>query len=307
MKRGSQQRGDRKEAGTRHLCFRILRSEGSRKPRSHEVLSTFTSSIFTNLLAAAIEPRIYHIFYDEIRRAQTGGEAIPGIDQKIRKLKVGLKALSFRASFFLHIPWTLHPPFNQTYLSLSPTTDNNMRNKPRLHLALYARPKHPDTYHYALLIRPKPSNAPAALKFHVHNKLQKTDDLISQPWLYETIDIPDVSLEPRLLACIAIEKILVPLGLINQILREVPIQQTDDPSGQGKAFDCVKWLQLAIPALRRADAVSNNGFTWDGIREEALRYMRRKKQEKRWEVGWKGGRQEDVATFDMLTGEEVVP
>lgn len=182
-----------------------------------------------------------------------------------------------------------------------------MRNKPRLHLALYARPKYPDTYHYTLLIPPKPSNAPAALKFHVHNKLQKTDDIISQPWLYETIDIPDISLEPRLLACIAIEKILVPLGRVNQILREVPIYQFDDPSGQGKGFDCLKWIQLAIPALRRADAVSNNGFTWDGIREEALRYMRRKKQEKRWEVGWKGGRQEDVATFDMLTGEEIVP
>ena len=34
--------------------------------------------------------------------------------------------------------------------------------------------------------------------------------------------------------------------------------------------------------------------------------MRRKKQEGRWEAGWKG-RPEDVATFDMLTGEEVVP
>ena len=182
-----------------------------------------------------------------------------------------------------------------------------MRNKPRLHLALYTRPKYPDTYHYALLIRPKPSNAPAALKFHVHNKLQKADDIISQPWLYETTDIPDISLEPRLLACIAIEKILVPLGRVNQILREVPIHPVEEPGGRGLDFDCVKWIQRAILALRRADAVSNNGFTWDGIREEALGYMRRKKQERRWEAGWKGGRQEDVATFDMLTGEEVVP
>lgn len=182
-----------------------------------------------------------------------------------------------------------------------------MRNKPRLHLALYARPKHPDTYHYSLLIRPKPPNTPAALKFHVHNKLQKADDIISQAWLYETIDIPDISLEPRLLACIAIEKILVPLGRVNQILREVPIPQVDNPSELDQDFDCAKWVQLAILALRRADAVSNNGFTWDGIREEAFRYMRRKKQERRWEAGWKGGRQEDVATFDMLTGEEIVP
>ena len=181
-----------------------------------------------------------------------------------------------------------------------------MRNKPRLHLALYTRPKSPDTYHYALLLRPKSSNAPAALKFHVYNKLPKGDDIISQPWLYETTDIPDISLEPRLLACIVIEKILVPLQRVNQILREVPIHQVEEPGG-GLDFDCVKWIRLAILALRRADAVSNNGFTWDGIREEALRYMRRKKQERRWEAGWKGGRPGDVATFDMLTGEEVVP
>ena len=137
--------------------------------------------------------------------------------------------------------------------------------------------------------------------------MQKADDIISQPWLYETTDIPDISLEPRLLACIAIEKILVPLGRVNQILREVPIHPVEEPGGRGLDFDCVKWIQRAILALRRADAVSNNGFTWDGIREEALGYMRRKKQERRWEAGWKGGRQEDVATFDMLTGEEVVP
>lgn len=99
----------------------------------------------------------------------------------------------------------------------------------------------------------------------------------------------------------------MPLGRINQILREVPIHQYGDPSGRGNGFDCGKWAQLAISKLRRADAVSNNGFTWDGIREEALRYMRWKNQEKRWEVGWKGGRQEDVATFDMLTGEEIIP
>lgn len=182
-----------------------------------------------------------------------------------------------------------------------------MRNKPRLHLAIYARPKYPDTYNYALFIRPKPTNAPSALKFHVHNNLQKTDDIISQPWLFETIDIPNIALEPRLLACIVVEKILVPLERVHQILRGVPTHHADDPSGQDKAYDCVKWIQLAISALRRANAVSNNGFSWDGIREEALRFMRRKKHEKRWETGWKGGRQEDVATFDMLTGDEVIP
>ena len=202
------------------------------------------------------------------------------------------------------IPCILLTSDNHT--TILPRT-NIMRNKPRLHLALYAHPNYPDSYHYALLIRPKPSTAPAALKCHVHNNVQKTDDIISQPWLYETIDIPDISLEPRLLACVAIEKILVPLGRVNQILREVPIHPVNDPSGQCKAIDCTKWVQLAISALRRVEAVSNNGFTWDGIREEALRYMRRKRQERRWEVGWHGGRQEDVATFDMLTDEEIVP
>ena len=180
-----------------------------------------------------------------------------------------------------------------------------MRNKPRLHLALY-RSKRPETYHYALLIRPKPPNAAAALKFHVHNEPVKIDNIKSEPRVFEAIDIPDISLEPRLLACIVIEKILVPLGRVNQILSDIPIQQIKDPCGEDEGFDCVKWVQLAISALRRAGAVSNNGFTWDGIREEALRYMRRKRLERRWEPAWNGGRQEEIATFDMLTGLDAV-
>ena len=35
--------------------------------------------------------------------------------------------------------------------------------------------------------------------------------------------------------------------------------------------------------------------------------MRKKRHKKRGEKGWKGGRQENVVTFDMLTGDEVVP
>ena len=115
-----------------------------------------------------------------------------------------------------------------------------MRNKPRLHLAHYTRSKSPDTYHYALLLRPKSFDAPAALKFHVYNKLQKADDIISQPWLYEITDIPDISLEPRLLACIVVEKILVPLERVNQILREVSIHQVEEPDELGLDFDYVK-------------------------------------------------------------------
>jgi hypothetical protein len=51
--------------------------------------------------------------------------------------------------------------------------------KPRLELTLYARPKHPGTYHYALFESPKgteerPTNF--ATKHHVKNTLLVTSD-----------------------------------------------------------------------------------------------------------------------------------
>ena len=189
-----------------------------------------------------------------------------------------------------------------------------MRNKVRLHLALYALPKYPDTYHYALLLRPKDIAATLALsgtlsasKYHVKTTIRtNADGIVSHPWIYETYSIHDLADEPLLLASIVIGKISVSQDRIGEILSRVPIYQDDGSSGRGAKFNDMEWVRLAIEALRQADAVSDDGLTWENVFEESLNYMRRKQAEGRWEVGWKGGDPDAVATFDLLTGKDVL-
>lgn len=190
-----------------------------------------------------------------------------------------------------------------------------MRNKARLHLALYALPKYPDTYHYALLVRPKDIAATLALsgvltasKYHVKTTIRTdADGIVSHPWIYESYHIHDLTDEPLLLASLVIGKISVSQDRIADILSRVPIHQDDGSSGaRGAKFNDTEWVRLAIEALRQTDVVSDDGLTWKGMLEESLNYMRRKQAEGRWEVGWKGGNPEAVATFDMLTGKDVL-
>ena len=189
-----------------------------------------------------------------------------------------------------------------------------MRNKARLHIALYAIPEYPETYHYALLVRPKDIAATSALsglltatKAHVRSTIRTNPDgVVSNPLVYEAYHIHDLADEPLLLASIAVAKMTVSQDRAGEILRRVPIYQDDGSSGKGAKFNDIEWVRLAIEMLRQADAVSDDGITWKTMFEESQNYMRRKQAEGRWEVGWKGGDPEAVATFDLLTGKDVL-
>lgn len=206
--------------------------------------------------------------------------------------------------------------FSQTSSSsFNPFKSPTMRNKARLHLALYAIPKYPDTYHYALIVRPKDIAATLALsgiltatKYHIKSTIRtNADGLVSHPWIYETYHIHDLADEPLLLASIVIGKTSVSKEHVGEILSRVPIYQDDGSSGaRGAKFNDVEWVRLAIETLRQADAVSDEGLTWDAMFEESLNYMRRKQAEGRWEVGWKGGNPDAVPTYDLLTGKDVL-
>lgn len=204
--------------------------------------------------------------------------------------------------------------FSHSSSSFRPLKFLSMRNKARLHLALYALPKHPDTYYYALLIRPKDIAATLALsgvltasKYHVKTTIRTdADGAVSHPWIYETYHIHDLVDEPLLLASIVIGKLSVSTERISEILRHVPTYQDDGSSGRGTKFNDVEWTRLAIDALRQANVVSDDGITWEAIFEGSLNYMRRKQAEGRWEVGWKGGNPDAVATFDLITRKDVL-
>ncbi|KAJ5784277.1 uncharacterized protein N7503_009489 [Penicillium pulvis] len=92
------------------------------------------------------------------------------------------------------------------------------RNKPRLLLALYARPKYPDAPHYALLVTPNiklgahklgaDPESIAATKYHIKNTLQKVKDVLCQPWVYEHVDVPNLDRDHNILVCTVIAKVL---------------------------------------------------------------------------------------------------
>src|SRR4051812_47547491 len=145
------------------------------------------------------------------------------------------------------------------------------RNKSRLQLALYARPKHPGTYHYALFISPKSTKQQptlSATKYHVKNTLQNISGEVTQPWRYERVAISDVRSEHRLLVRVIIAKVISPNAL-ERILNEVPVYQIDDPDqAKAQSFTCLTWVQAALRELRKSGVVTGLK-EWEEIQEAA--------------------------------------
>lgn len=179
------------------------------------------------------------------------------------------------------------------------------RNKPLLLLALYARPKHPDGHHYALMITEKPDKQPSAFsatKFHALNTLHSSSVEASQPWRCETTSIADVSAERRLLACIVIAKVQDEASAV-QILGSIPVYQHDDPDQEkAAAFDCAAWVREAVARLRSSSAVASM-MAFEEIEQSALRYVAKKTHEGCWTHAARPG----VPMLDLLQGRELAP
>jgi hypothetical protein len=121
------------------------------------------------------------------------------------------------------------------------------RNKPRLYLGLYARPKYPDTYHYALLTCPKNTkhtslngHTTTITKFHVKNTIQVSiNGELHQPWVSEFVSIPNLAQESLLLVLICIGKINRKRSFekLEDVLRRVPVYQQHQPQQQQRHND----------------------------------------------------------------------
>ena len=178
------------------------------------------------------------------------------------------------------------------------------RNKPRLLLALYSRPKHPDSYHYSLLLTPKLTKNQtnfSATKYHALNTLQNVSGVLSSPWRYECSIIANVSNEHRLLVCVIIAKVIDQAAL-ESILAAVPIYQIDDSDMEkAAAFDCVAWVREALARLQYSTAVTSLA-AFEQVEQCAFQYLAKKKDEGRWE----GHPRPGVPVFDLLQGRELV-
>ncbi|KAM3415799.1 hypothetical protein BST61_g11608 [Cercospora zeina] len=173
-------------------------------------------------------------------------------------------------------------------------------------LALYARPKHPGTYHYALFIAPRSGLGPTT-KHHVKNTLQvDIAGQAAQPWRYEQTNIQDVTNEQRLLAQIVIAKVTSSLNRAQEILQTVPVYQVDDvdsPDG-ANPFSCRTWVRDAFGELRKQGALKPQTEDWEDVERKALEYLDKKRGQGRWESTWKGGK--GVPLIDLLEGIELV-
>ncbi|KAF2240111.1 hypothetical protein EV356DRAFT_527947 [Viridothelium virens] len=157
-----------------------------------------------------------------------------------------------------------------------------MRNKPRLCLALYARPKHPGTYRYALLVCTKKLDLTAE-KYCVEKVAKVGDGIVSQLWVYETSQVKDLSQEDLLLARFVIAKVFKP-ERVDDILQRVPLHQTklDQEEETREVSTSVAWVHLALAKLRDAGVISRLQ-PWQSIRGRAVRYVEQKKMAGRWE------------------------
>lgn len=176
------------------------------------------------------------------------------------------------------------------------------RNKPRLQLALYARPKFPGTYHYALFVCPKNArqqHSPVVTKHHALNTLQVIAGEAAQPWRYERSTV-DVDNERYFLVRVIIGKV-TSLEALDGILKAVPVYQVHDRrEGDAQAFSCKTWVRAALEDLRGQGAVGGLG-QWDEIQRESLQYVEDQKAEGRWSEGGKL----EVPVLDLSDGRRM--
>lgn len=178
------------------------------------------------------------------------------------------------------------------------------RNKPRIQIALYARPKYPGTYHYALYIAPK-TNKGSITKHHVKNTLLvgTAGDLI-QPWRYEKLELSDINMEMALLLRVTVAKVTKDRSYVEQLLETVPIYQVDDSDQmKAQAFSCRTWIIEAYRRLQAEGAVAAGCIEWEVLDRQAREWIDVQREQGRWRSTWTGS--SAVPTLNLLTGKDI--
>ncbi|KAK6434845.1 hypothetical protein LTR95_008974 [Oleoguttula sp. CCFEE 5521] len=159
------------------------------------------------------------------------------------------------------------------------------RNKPRVQLALYARPKHPGTYHYALFVTAKDNQGPTA-KHH------------------EESVIDDIESEPRLLVRVKVAKVVANGERMQRVIDGVPVVKVKGDAEASNTFSCVSWAQDVFLELVTQKAVMAKYEGWDDLQRRAVEYVDRKREAGRWDGSWKDG---GVPLVDLFTDTEIIP
>lgn len=84
-----------------------------------------------------------------------------------------------------------------------------------------------------------------------------------------------------------------------QLLRQVPIGQREEGG-----WNCVAWVREAFLRIERSeDVVGTSVLGWEAVREAALSYCRRKRDQRRFDGTGKYDSTQ-VPTFDMISIKE---
>ena len=185
------------------------------------------------------------------------------------------------------------------------------RNKPRILLALYARPKHPEVPHYALLVIPKitphssqnpiksPESIPAT-KYHIKNTLQRINGKLCQPWRFDRDIVTDLDRDLGLLVCTVIGKVLS-MKKLERALHKIPIYQVDDcMQFKARDFDYRMWVKDAVEELQKLDIIA--GVNWRIADGATKAFLTQKHDQGRWTITSEGRNVPFVPILDLLTG-----
>lgn len=164
------------------------------------------------------------------------------------------------------------------------------RNKPRLMLALYTQPKHPETPNYALIVTPKikprrrnPQKEVESIqgtKYHIKRSTERRNGIITHPWRFEQADVPDLDRDAGILVCTVIGKV-VSMEKVKQILPNIYIYQIDDPiQFKARDFDSRMWCHDAFDELWKSNAIV--AMDWRTAEGGTRAFLNQKHGEGRW-------------------------
>ena len=174
-----------------------------------------------------------------------------------------------------------------------------VRNKPRLHIALYACPNLPNSYRYALIVSSKDRSADVVM-YHVTNARRSSQGVPSQRWRHEKFTLNSLSNEPRLLVVISVAKVLRSLDEITEILHSVPLYQPED-GDKYQTFSCAEWTRVALQHLYGEKAITGDAGMgdWAQLDQQALKFVQEQKAEAQWDdSGWTEDR--EIPCLDLL-------
>ena len=167
-------------------------------------------------------------------------------------------------------------------------------NKPRLHVALYARGgEEQDTYHWALVSGPKTeTDTSQGKRYHVRQRQYAENGELRSRWEYEELEIP-TSPTRMILVRVMVAKVIKWERML-QILRAVPTVQ-NDPN-----WTCRIWVRDALANLAGGVGVLGTSATdWTTIENTAKRYVQEKKGQHRFD-GQALWNMNKVPTWDLI-------